>query len=374
MSRGGRGGRGGDGGGRRNKGAPEIEDYDFDDEGDSLTPRQKKPPPLFPDISLPVPRSPSARELSAVARHLAFRTRVRNGPYFATLDPSSVADATTGRTLKRAGFDPFTDQETYSSKNHKKKRAVPDLKGAGREYALKFFPQELWPTLDPTRKHPLWKTVDADNDDVSASQRRSRKRKRDTAATLAALDDVDDAAVKDGDALSDDEQVEQTDDSASDSDALIPSGRGARAARRKKRKQKRGRAGGDRTGESREKRGLDAEDDFEPTKKKGPSPPSTMRAKEKKRRKAEARAAGTKVDDTEDEDEDEENDNADHDEDVGDEDEDDDDEEPVDSDFEESDEGDGDDYNAENYFDDGDRDDDDGLGFGGGGGDEGGEY
>jgi hypothetical protein len=61
---------------------------------------------------------------------------VRNGPYFATLDPSSVADATTGRTLKRAGFDPFTDQETYSSKNHKKKRAVPDLKGAGRDYGM----------------------------------------------------------------------------------------------------------------------------------------------------------------------------------------------------------------------------------------------
>ena len=68
--------------------------------------------------------------------YLSFRKRVHNGPYFATLDPSSVADEKTGTTLKRAGFDPFLDQETYSSKNHKKKRAVPDLKGAGREYGM----------------------------------------------------------------------------------------------------------------------------------------------------------------------------------------------------------------------------------------------
>ncbi|EXJ62920.1 hypothetical protein A1O7_03363 [Cladophialophora yegresii CBS 114405] len=366
MSRGGRGGSFGSG--RRNKNAPEIEDYDLDDDEENLSSRQKKPQPLFPNISLPVPRPPSTRELAAVSRHLAFRTRVRNGPYFATLDPSSVADPTTGRTLKRAGFDPFTDQETYSSRNYKKKRAVPDLKGAGREYALKYFPQELWSTLDPARKHPLWKTVDHEDDtSVSASRHHSRKRKRDTAATaLAALDDAEedeDTAKKDGDAPSEGEQT-----AGSDSDALIPSGRGAR---RKERKQ------GDRTGNARgEKRGLDAEDDFEPpTKKKGPSPPSTMRAKEKKRRKAEARAAGTKVDDTDDDDEDvDAAENADGEEDIGDEDEDDDDEEPVDSDFEESDEGDGDDYNAENYFDDGDRDDDDGLGFGGGGGDEGGEF
>lgn len=61
---------------------------------------------------------------------------MRNGPYFATLDPASVADERTGKTLERAGFDPFNDQETYSRKNHKKKRAVPDLEGAEREYGM----------------------------------------------------------------------------------------------------------------------------------------------------------------------------------------------------------------------------------------------
>ncbi|KAJ9612081.1 DNA-directed RNA polymerase III subunit C31 [Cladophialophora chaetospira] len=356
MSRGGRGGS--RGGGRRNQGAPEIEDFTDDD----LSPRQKKPQPLFPDINLPVPRPPSARELSAVKYHLRFRKRTRNGPYFATLDPSSVADERTGKTLKRAGFDPFNDQETYSSKNHKKKRDVPDLKGAGREYALKFFPRELWPLLDPKGKNPL-SHAPTPEADPSTSKHKSLKRKRDPA--VPTLSD-DDTPMKDADAAEDEEEAAHTDSS----DALIPSGRRARTISKAAKKKRRGR---DRTNGSREKRGLDAEDDFDTGKKKGPTPPSTIRANEKKRKKAEARAAGKKVDDTEDEDEDEDNDVP-NDDDVGDEDDgDDDDEDPVDTDFEESDEGDQDDYNAEGYFDDGDRDDEDGLGFGGGGGDEGGE-
>ena len=75
--------------------------------------------------------------------YLSFRTRVRNGPYYAILDPSSVADEKTGKTLKRAGFDPFTDQERYSLKFEKKRRSVPDLKGAGREYGMWRLQQSL---------------------------------------------------------------------------------------------------------------------------------------------------------------------------------------------------------------------------------------
>jgi hypothetical protein len=57
---------------------------------------------------------------------------VRNGPYCSILDPSAIADEKTGKVLKRAGFDPFNDQEKYSAKYHKKKRAVPEL--GGRDY------------------------------------------------------------------------------------------------------------------------------------------------------------------------------------------------------------------------------------------------
>jgi len=61
------------------------------------------------------------------------RKRVRNSPYYAILDPSSIADAKTGKVLKRAGFDPFNDQEKYTAKFLQKKRTVPDL--SGRDYS-----------------------------------------------------------------------------------------------------------------------------------------------------------------------------------------------------------------------------------------------
>ncbi len=214
--------------------------------------------------------------------------------------------------------------------------------------------------LDPKGKHPLSHTPSPA--DPSTPKRRPLKRKRNTA--LAFSDD--DAPMKDADAAhSDDDEATQTDDS----DPLIPSGRRARTISKAARKRRRGRNS---TNGSREKRGLDAEDDFDVGKEKGPTPPSTIRAKEKKRKKEEARKAGENVDS----DEEDSDDEMVHDDDGADEDgtDDDDDGEPVDSTFEESDEGEGDDYNAEGYFDDGDKDDEDGLGFGGGGGDEGGEY
>ena len=85
------------------------------------------------------------------------------------LDPSSLADEK-GKVDKRAGFDPFNDQDAYSKKFEKKIRTEPEL--GGREYALQFFPKELWPLLDPKRRNPLWETLD-ENDNL-----KSRKRKR----------------------------------------------------------------------------------------------------------------------------------------------------------------------------------------------------
>ncbi|KIW26981.1 uncharacterized protein PV07_06763 [Cladophialophora immunda] len=147
MSRGGRG-RGRGGGGRKGPLPPEL---DFDDDDDiSLSPTEKTPQALFPDIELPVPRPPTSRELAAVSRYLSFRTRARNGPYYATLDPSSIADEKTGKTLKRAGFDPFNDQEKYTAKYHKKKRSLPDLGSGGRDYGT--FPDRSTPRNFPPRR------------------------------------------------------------------------------------------------------------------------------------------------------------------------------------------------------------------------------
>ncbi|KIW96901.1 uncharacterized protein Z519_02292 [Cladophialophora bantiana CBS 173.52] len=359
MSRGGWGrGRGG-GGGRKGPAPPEL---DYEDDADiSFPPTEKKPQALFPDIDLPVPRPPTARELAAVSRYLSFRTRVRNGPYYATLDPSSIADEKTGKTLKRAGFDPFNDQEKYTAKYHKKKRSLPDLKGSGREYALKYFPHELWPLLDPDRKNPLWKSAEIDIDAATnIPRRKSSKRKRDSLV----IEDHD----EEGDEVAEDDKGNDTDES----DPLLSASRRARALAKAAKKRRR------RETESREKRGLDAEDDFGPKKKNGRSPlPASLRAKERKRPQQETGRRASESDEEEEDDDDvpdaQENEDEDGDGDEE-EDEDDTDGEPVDSEFEESDDGEADDYNAENYFDGGEGDDEDGFAYGGGGGDEGGEY
>jgi len=254
---------------------------------------------------------------------------------YAVLDSSSFTD-NKGKVDKRAAFDPFTDQEKYSAKYHKRKRTVPELRGRnyGRDgydlaclhldwvivlrahfAALKYFPHELWSTLDPKREHPLWKTVEPE----SGTTARLRKRKR--ALLLEDEDDVPESQTAVAGAAAASGLAASQSDNDSDSDALVTSGR------RKQRDLTRPRRGNPTTNAAKQKQGLDAEDDYPDV---------------------------------------EPNENDDDGAGGGD-------DEPVDSEFSESDDGDGDDYNAENYFDPGEGDDDDGGG-GGGGDDDGGYY
>ncbi|ERF76339.1 hypothetical protein EPUS_04197 [Endocarpon pusillum Z07020] len=46
---------------------------------------------------------------------------------------------------------------SYSKRYQKPKRLLPDL--STRPYVLKFFPKELWSTLDPKRQNPAWTTL-----------------------------------------------------------------------------------------------------------------------------------------------------------------------------------------------------------------------
>ncbi|KAL2426679.1 hypothetical protein ABEF95_011690 [Exophiala dermatitidis] len=312
----------------RGGGAKRGPDLSWDDEEDdpSTFNAARKPEPTFPDIEFPVPRPISPFEFSCVQSYLRFRQRAHNGPYYSVLDPSSLADPKTGKVIKRAGFDPFNDQEKYSAKYYKKKQTVPDL--SGRDYELKYFPPELWPLLDPGRKHPLWKTTDYDFDAATSAPRKKRKR---------------DIAI--------DVNEDEENDEANDTDVSDPLLSGTRRSAKAKKRRDDRKAG--------EKRGLDAEDEF-----------SEEEVQPKPRKKK-----GNKGSD----DEDDEDDNADDkDNDDADDDDDDDgsaDDEPVDSEFSESDDGGGDDYNAENYFDTGEGDDEDGFAFGGGrGGDDEGGY
>ncbi|KAK5271568.1 DNA-directed RNA polymerase III subunit C31 [Exophiala xenobiotica] len=338
--------RGGRGGGKRGP------DLSWDDEESLDTPSvSNKPQETFPTryraeanrrlqkpIDIPVPRPISSDEALALKSHRDFRKRVRNGPYYSVLDPSSVADEKTGKVLKRAGFDPFNDQEKYTAKYHKKKRAVPDL--TGRDYALRYFPHELWPMLDPRRKNPLWKTTDIDFDTETNAPRKNLKRKR-----AIIVDDAED----------DDEA--RANDEGNDTDASDPLLSGTRRSRNSTKAAKRRREDPT-TKKTGEKRGLDAEDEFSDEE----ITPKSPRGKKNK-----DKGSDDEDDDDDDVDEHHDNDNPD----ATDEDDESGDDEPVDSEFEESDDGDGDDYNAENYFDTGEGDEDD---YGAGGDDEGGTF
>ena len=113
-----------------------------------------------------------------------------------------------------------------------KRRAVPDL--SWREYALQYFPRELWPLLDPRRRSALWKGVEG-------AEPRGKKRKRTTA------DVAREATEKTG--------AEKDDDGDEEDEDVIVTGR-RRHDEAKTRKQD------PTTKNAKQKQGLDAEDDF----------------------------------------------------------------------------------------------------------------
>ena len=60
------------------------------------------------------------------------------------LEPSSFTNEK-GKVDKRAGFDPFSDQQKYSAKYHKKRRTVPEF--GGREYSAILPLDQVWEVL-----------------------------------------------------------------------------------------------------------------------------------------------------------------------------------------------------------------------------------
>ncbi|KAI9374947.1 DNA-directed RNA polymerase III, subunit Rpc31 [Aspergillus egyptiacus] len=106
------------------------------------------PTPLFPKYAVPRPRPLSDREQVQVDLYRTLRERFHDGPYYSVLGVSSGASGYTGSA--KANFDPFNGMPSYSGKYQKKKRLVPRLQG--RPYVMKFFPRELWPTVQPNFK------------------------------------------------------------------------------------------------------------------------------------------------------------------------------------------------------------------------------
>jgi len=220
MSRGGfRGGRGGGSGfagGKARIGGVEMS-WDYDpDLTVSTTPSE-----IFPPINFPSVRPPSTFELGAVARFRALRRRIREGPFY-TGPLGDVLLGSEGKEGNAAGhgekrkrdIDPFEDMPSWGQKYKVQARRLPRFDT--REYQLRFFPKELWSTIDPSRR-PGGKGVGA------ASKKRSDARLKRLADTGG--DDLDGKADGDEDGLGvDDEedgaaQEENLEDNFSEDDS-----------------------------------------------------------------------------------------------------------------------------------------------------------
>ncbi|CAI7578432.1 unnamed protein product [Penicillium bialowiezense] len=95
--------------------------------------------------TIPFARKLSRAEQTQVDYYRALRERFHDGPFYSVLDASS-SNAKKG-SAARANFDPFHGMPTYSGRYQKKRRTLPRI--AGQEYYLKFFPRDLWQTLQP---------------------------------------------------------------------------------------------------------------------------------------------------------------------------------------------------------------------------------
>ncbi|KAL8729621.1 MAG: hypothetical protein Q9181_004936 [Wetmoreana brouardii] len=105
------------------------------------------PTPLFPPYKTTPPPPLTKTEKAQVAAFRSLRARIHEGPFYTVLGD----DGRIGKTAKTsaANFDPFEGMPTYSQKYVKKRRRLPKL--STRPYVFKYFPKELWPTLDPKK-------------------------------------------------------------------------------------------------------------------------------------------------------------------------------------------------------------------------------
>ncbi|KAL9611236.1 MAG: hypothetical protein Q9167_004119 [Letrouitia subvulpina] len=134
-------GRGGGRGGRGYKVSGQLLPLDPD-----VDTEKPKPTPLFPDYKATTPKPLTKAEKTQVACLLSFRTRLHQGPYYTVIgDDSHVGKLAPSSS---AVADLFEGTPTYGLKYVSRPRRLPKLDS--RPYVMKFFPKELWSTLDPT--------------------------------------------------------------------------------------------------------------------------------------------------------------------------------------------------------------------------------
>lgn len=81
---------------------------------------------------VPFARHVTDAEQREVDHYRRLRERFHEGPYYSVLD-ASASTAKKG-SAARANFDPFTGMPSYSGRYQKKRRTLPRIAGAGREY------------------------------------------------------------------------------------------------------------------------------------------------------------------------------------------------------------------------------------------------
>lgn len=204
-----------------------------------VSPPSNVPGPLFPSRTykhrIRTPKPLTNSEKAAVSAQLSFRTRCREGPLFTVYD-QSLRLVDYGKNVKREevkkrAFNPFEDQDRWSSRHVKKRRTEPDLEARGSYgWHLNMFPEELWGVLDPAQKMPNWENVAEDSTAMASLGRAKTKKKKRRASDLDPL-----AEAVGGDEDSDEDILDRS--------------------RRKKRK-KEAKALGERSG-------MEAEDDLE---------------------------------------------------------------------------------------------------------------
>ncbi|MCJ1485157.1 hypothetical protein MMC06_005330 [Schaereria dolodes] len=161
MSRARRGGSGARGG-RGPAGTHRIAGVDIPVDSELQVNDRPQPTELFPvsphsqilasqhEAQITKPKPLSKDERLQVARFRSLRDRIHAGPLYTVLG-DNVRVGKPGNTAA-AHFDPFEGMQTYSQRYTAKRRRIPKLDT--RPYVLKFFPNELWPTLDPIQNNP----------------------------------------------------------------------------------------------------------------------------------------------------------------------------------------------------------------------------
>ena len=83
---------------------------------------------------VPFARQITAQEQSEVDHYRRLRERFHDGPYDSVLD-ASASTAKKG-SAARANFDPFTGMPSYSGRYQKKRRTLPNIAVAERDYGM----------------------------------------------------------------------------------------------------------------------------------------------------------------------------------------------------------------------------------------------